>query len=725
MTAQEMIIARARPWLLGDRRDLVRAAILSSSFVLVWSIAAIYHDPRFWFFVVVYSGVQLLLCAIRGLSKSTSWLNSMCIWSSVLIDLGAALVLATGVYQFSGSILAALFLISLRLLSNFYYPSILTLPTKLIIISAVLSEFLFILVPVGMLSGTRTQWWFAIIALVAVVMLVLRSERKNYELSSIQRTLQNERQSSDTHIGELERTANELRARLREQRNFEEGLRVITSSLRLDEVLSQIVDSTFQTLGRDRIDGVALSLSTNGVLQETIFSNEGSGHQPWAARFAERIMSQQVPLVVSDTLNQDEFTALLGRRMRSAVSVPLYIGETSIRGALTVVSRQPAAFSSGDTRLLSAFAVQAGIAIANAEMHKNIRQQQLLLEAVIRDMSDGLLVFNDKRELVLANRVGQAIIDSDSSDTMLENLRNLAAETYINNQSNVVAELRVEEGQNEEQPQTRFFQAYASHVQSEDNQHLVAIVLQDVSRYREEEQERSDFISMVSHELRNPLHSLNGFLKVVLQGRAGPLQEMQQDFLQMADTQVDLLKGRINELLEFNRVKAGRLSIHPELNNLARLVTSTTNRLSMQADQHGLTLRNLVHEDLPNCCFDYERIGQVLTNLIENAIKATPSGGHITVESKNHEQEVWISVSDTGVGIAPENIDKIFNRFYRANQQKSNYGVHLGLGLSICQQIIEGHGGRIWVESEEHAGSTFLFALPLAAQAAPVEFEIA
>ena len=131
---------------------------------------------------------------------------------------------------------------------------------------------------------------------------------------------------------------------------------------------------------------------------------------------------------------------------------------------------------------------------------------------------------------------------------------------------------------------------YKRQVQSEDNQHLVAIVLQDVSRYREEEQERSDFISMVSHELRNPLHSLNGFLKVVLQGRAGPLQEMQQDFLQMADTQVDLLKGRINELLEFNRVKAGRLSIHPELNDLALLVTSTTNRLSMQADQHGLKM---------------------------------------------------------------------------------------------------------------------------------------
>ncbi len=725
MTAQEMIIARAQPWLLGSRRDVVRAAILVSTFVFVWIIAAIYHDPRFWLFLMAYSGIQLLSLIIRGLSRPSAWLNQIAVWSGALTDLSAIFLLVTGIVQFSGSILAALVLIGLRLISNSHNPLILRLPSRLILISAFLGELLFILIPTELLRGTRTLWWLGIIALIALIMLVLRSKKQNYELNNVQRILQNERQLRDSHVGELERTANELRARLREQRNFEEGLRVITSSLRLDEVLSQIVDSTFQTMGSDRIDGVALTISSNGVLQETIFSSEESGHQPWAARFAERIMAQQVPLVVSDTMNQDEFITLLGRRMRSAVSVPLYTGETTIRGALTVVSRQPAAFSSGDTRLLSAFAVQAGIAIANAEMHKSIRQQQLLLEAVIRDMSDGLVVFNEQREIVLANRVGQEIIDSDSSATMLEKLQNLASETYTDNQSNVVAELRVEDSRNEEQPQTRFFQAYASHVQSEENQDLVAIVLQDVSRYLEEEQERSKFISMVSHELRNPLHSLNGFLKVVLQGRAGPLQEMQQDFLQMADTQVDLLKGRINELLEFNRVKSGRLSIHPELNDLSLLVKSTVNRLSMQAEQHSLTLNNKVDDQLPGCCFDHERIGQVLTNLIENAIKATPLGGYISIESQVHDKEIWISVNDTGVGIAPENIDKIFNPFYRANQQKSSYGVHLGLGLSICQQIIEGHGGRIWVESEEHAGSSFLFALPLVTEQASVELAVA
>lgn len=723
MTAQEMIMDRARPLMTGNHRDLIRAGVLATSFVLVWSISATYHDTRFWLFVVAYSFIQLLLYALRYARSSTETAGNTSAWAAALLDLGAALGLVTGIIQFSGNILPVLFLITLRLLSNFYYPTLLTLPLKLVIISAIITELLFFVLPAGVFGATRVQFWFALLAGLSTILLVLRSQHQSSELNSVQQILQQERQARDIHIHELERSANELRARLREQRTFEEGLRVISSSLSLDEVLGQIVDSTIQTLGRERVDGIALSLYTDGELHETTYSSDGSGHQPWASRFAERIMAQQVPLVVSDTLNQDEYTALLGQRMRSAVSVPLYVDEKTIRGALTIVSRQPAAFSSGDTRLLSAFAVQAGIAIANAEMHKNIRQQQLLLAAVMRDMSDGLVVFDERGEIVFINRIVQNIIESDRSDSILQNLRNLAVETYSDNQTNVVAELGIEGPKDDGQLEERFYQAYASHVQSESAQHLVAIVLQDVSHYRAEERARSDFISMVSHELRNPLHSLNGFLKVVLQGRAGALQEVQKDFLQMADAQVELLKGRINELLEFNRVKAGRLSIHPELNDLALLVANTTNRLSMQAEQNGLKLYNHVDRSLPNCSFDNERIGQVLTNLIENAIKATPSGGHITIESKVHDHEVCIAVSDTGYGIAPENLDKIFNRFYRANQQKSTYGVHLGLGLSICQQIVEGHGGRIWVESEEHAGSTFFFALPVVAQEAALELE--
>jgi signal transduction histidine kinase len=246
----------------------------------------------------------------------------------------------------------------------------------------------------------------------------------------------------------------------------------------------------------------------------------------------------------------------------------------------------------------------------------------------------------------------------------------------------------------------------------EDPSH-VAIVLHDITDHKAEERARTEFISMVSHELRNPLNTLNGFVKIVLQGRAGPLSELQEEFLGLADGQVEQLKGRITELLEFNRLDSGRLRLQPDWCDVAALVESTSARLQLQAEQAGLTLVSEVQPDVPELLVDGERIGQVITNLAENAIKATSAGGTIAIGVEVCDTEVQIYVSDTGMGIPPEEQAKIFSRFYRAHRAPSNQGTHLGLGLSICQQIVEGHNGRIWVQSEVDQGSRFTFALPL------------
>jgi two-component system, NtrC family, sensor histidine kinase KinB len=190
---------------------------------------------------------------------------------------------------------------------------------------------------------------------------------------------------------------------------------------------------------------------------------------------------------------------------------------------------------------------------------------------------------------------------------------------------------------------------------------------------------------------------------------------LQHDFLQTAEEQVEKLNGRINELLEFNRLDNGRLRLDRERSDLPLLASATSSALVLQAEQAGLKLINDVPHDLPELEMDSKRIGQVLTNLIENAIKATPPAGTITLTARLLDESVRVSVIDTGVGIAEADIRKIFDPFY-GRSAHSMYGVHLGLGLSICQQIIEGHGGRIWVESEEGRGSVFSFTLPLAAE---------
>jgi signal transduction histidine kinase len=314
---------------------------------------------------------------------------------------------------------------------------------------------------------------------------------------------------------------------------------------------------------------------------------------------------------------------------------------------------------------------------------------------------------------VLANPIGQALLNDPSApQPWLERMRELASR--LSDDGRPVASPEWVFGSPDAEEGQIVYQAVASRVHIDDDlPDLTAIVLHDITDHKAEERARMDFISMVSHELRNPLHTLNGFVKLVLQERAGPLTSLQQDFLKMADEQIEQLSSRVAELLEYNRFKAGRLVLQPEVGDLALLIAGTVNRLKLQAEQQQLALVSHVTH-LPLCRFDSQRIGQVLTNLIENAIKATPAGGTISVSADVHDQEVRVRVSDTGVGIPASELGKIFQRFYQVAKHRRTHGNNLGLGLAICQQIVEGHGGRIWVESEEGVGTTFTFTLPLA-----------
>jgi signal transduction histidine kinase len=468
---------------------------------------------------------------------------------------------------------------------------------------------------------------------------------------------------------------------------------------------------------------MVLSLQTDSDFDHRLFMLQSDGSTAWASSLAERAMQQQVPLIVGDTTLDTAIAPTMPQDLRAALCVPLFVGDGPPQGALTVVTSETAAFSSSDARHLTALAMQAGIAIHNAEMHSRLGQQQRLLEAVVRDINDGLVVVDARSQVVLTNPLGRALLENEQEAQQIQaQLLALAASLRVEGKPTLTCELRLKQAEDEPE---QVYQAFGSQVrQDESEEPLVAIVLHDVTAQKVEEQSRTEFISMVAHELRNPLNSLNGFIKVVLRGQAGALTALQHEFLEIADGQVEQLKGRISELLEYNRVEAGRLVLDPQWNDLSLLVAGAATRLSLQSEQNGLRLINEADSNLPDCMFDSERIGQVLNNLIENAIKATPPGGTITLRSELYEDEVWIRVCDTGVGIPADEQSKIFQRFYRAHNRKSSTGNHLGLGLAICQQIIASHHGRLWVESEEGHGSCFTFALPLTAREAVVNEQV-
>ncbi|MEA3345019.1 MAG: ATP-binding protein [Chloroflexota bacterium] len=234
------------------------------------------------------------------------------------------------------------------------------------------------------------------------------------------------------------------------------------------------------------------------------------------------------------------------------------------------------------------------------------------------------------------------------------------------------------------------------------------IILQDLTRVRRLETIRRDFISNISHELRTPLASLKALVDTL---RGGALEDppAAQRFLNHMETEVDALTQMVRELLELSRIESGRAAFRLEPVVVADVVLPPVERLQPQAERAGLQLTVDLPGDLPPVLADAERIQQVVTNLVHNAIKFTPSGGMVMLSAESIGEEVVISVRDTGVGIPADDLPRIFERFYKADRARSGGGT--GLGLAIAKHIVQAHDGRIWVESTEGQGSTFSFTL--------------
>lgn len=243
--------------------------------------------------------------------------------------------------------------------------------------------------------------------------------------------------------------------------------------------------------------------------------------------------------------------------------------------------------------------------------------------------------------------------------------------------------------------------------------HLIGTMI-DLSAEKDEEQRKTDFIGIVSHELRSPLTSLSGFMQV-LQLKATKLgDDKVMEIVAKSRRQVDRMAALISGFLDV--VKMGESRIHLDLSvfDLGQLLSASEEECTTIVQTH-----KMVYKPLPDAIVeaDYDKIEQVLTNLINNAVKYSPQGTTITVAAERQGNEVQISVADEGLGISPADVPHLFDRFYRAQSEHTKTIKGFGIGLYICKEIIERHNGRIWVESELNNGSVFYFSLPNAASA--------
>ncbi len=224
------------------------------------------------------------------------------------------------------------------------------------------------------------------------------------------------------------------------------------------------------------------------------------------------------------------------------------------------------------------------------------------------------------------------------------------------------------------------------------------------------EELRKNMVADIAHELRTPLTNIKGYLEAILDGLVKP----DESTIKNLDEEARLLARLVSDLQELSLAEAGQLNLQIEYTEIGKIIATTQELMQTRAAQKNIILSSKVEENLPEVPVDVHRISQVLRNLVNNALTATPEGGAVTISAESTVNSVTVSVADTGEGIKTDDLQQIFERFYRVDKSRTRATGGTGLGLTIARRLVESHGGSIKAESEPGKGSRFSFTLPIA-----------
>ena len=336
----------------------------------------------------------------------------------------------------------------------------------------------------------------------------------------------------------------------------------------------------------------------------------------------------------------------------------------------------------------------------------NADAERARLSTVLERMTDGVLISDPQGYVTYLNSAAEQLFNAP------EALGKTVTEIVRHHQLVEAWHLSLKTGQQQEEsvevPGSRQFLQLVILPDKETGGSL--LLVQNLTRVRRLEKVRRDFISNVSHELRTPLASLKALTETLRDGALNdPLAAPR--FLERIEIEVDALTQMAQELLDLARIESGQVSLELTKVDPIRLLTSVADRMITQVERAGLTLTVENPADLPLIRANASRLEQVLVNLIHNSIKFTAPGGGVILSARVETDLVRFAVKDSGVGIPHDELERVFERFYKADRARSSGGT--GLGLSIARHIVEAHRGSIWVESLEGQGSTFYFTIPV------------
>lgn len=534
----------------------------------------------------------------------------------------------------------------------------------------------------------------------------------------------------------------------------------LTASLDIDEIVLKTLELAAGAMGVQRGSVLIRDPMTDQLIYRAVLSEtEGliSAAEPFdlpPGNLVQWTLEQQKGVYIGD-VRYDERWITIGRQtqeIRSIIAVPLLAADVPL-GVLMLNSRKPNYFNDEHLRLLSTIASEVAIAVHNAELYNFINEQATRLaellqqqreetgknRAVLESVAEGVLVLDELDTIVLYNRAAKDVLRTGDNVVVGVTLDEIGGVGTTDEERRRALMLydAINEGVRNARRQNdswhriidlpgQTIDTTFTPVTTPDGERLgVATVLRDITREIESDKAKREFISTVSHELRTPLTSVKGYVDLLLLGTVGAVSDMQKNFLQVIKSNADRLNALVEDLLEISRLENGKVVLNIKPVSMPNMINDIVALLHTETQRKRMELVLDIEPALPMIEADGKRVSQVLTNLLSNAHKYTRDGGTITVRAFQIDNCVQVDVADTGVGIPPDELPKMFSRFFRTNNALKDEVGGTGLGLSIAKSFVELHGGDMWVTSELEVGSTFSFTIPVEHCPPPVDIDAA
>jgi PAS domain S-box-containing protein len=419
-----------------------------------------------------------------------------------------------------------------------------------------------------------------------------------------------------------------------------------------------------------------------------------------------------------------------GVPMRQVVALPLEIGDEKI-GYIFIFRTRGVAFSANDRQVLGAFADQAAIAVQNARLYQQVSAERERLNALIENSGDGVMMLSPYRIIQTWNKA-------------LANMTGISAQEAIGRPCYEVLNLKTPQGvsicytscpllhppedgrlyaegrhQRADGISITLADNYSPQLNEEGQVTQIVANVRDMTRLREAEELKQTLLSLISHELKTPVSIIKGYAGTLAREDADWDRRTLADGLAIIEEEADRLDRLITNLLDASRLQAGGLKLKLSYLNLADMARAEVEKLQATTAKHTLILD--FPDDFPLILGDFERLREVLTNLIGNAIKYSPDGGQIVVGGEpGPYNTIRLYVRDRGIGIPPAEQERIFDRFQRVDNRLARQTPGTGLGLFLVKAVAQAHGGKVWVDSAPGQGSTFWVELPVGDEASGV-----